>query len=104
MANIVILGAGDTARLAHCCSTSDSELDLVCSRGKQYRLGYAVSEDGIKWARRDSSVGIDVSDSGWDSEAVTYPFVFEHGGQQYMLYNGNGYGRTGFGIAERVPS
>jgi hypothetical protein len=25
--------------------------------------------------------------------------VFEHDGALYMLYNGNGYGRTGFGIA-----
>jgi hypothetical protein len=30
---------------------------------------------------------------------VCYPCVFEHRGSKYMLYNGNGYGRTGFGIA-----
>jgi len=30
---------------------------------------------------------------------VEYPFVFDHKGGRYMLYNGNGYGRTGFGIA-----
>jgi hypothetical protein len=36
---------------------------------------------------------------GWDSEMIEYPFVFEHDGLRYMLYNGNGYGRSGFGLA-----
>jgi len=40
-----------------------------------------------------------VSESGWDSESVEYPNVFDYRGAKYMLYNGNGYGRTGFGIA-----
>lgn len=68
-------------------------------RGLRYRIGYAESEDGKKWLRKDSMSGIDVSLSGWDSEMVEYPFVFEHKGQRYMLYNGNGYGITGFGLA-----
>jgi hypothetical protein len=64
-----------------------------------YRIGYAESADGLQWTRKDSDAGITVSDAGWDSESVEYPFVFEHRGETYMLYNGNGYGRTGFGIA-----
>lgn len=68
-------------------------------RGKQYRIGYAESEAGAPWKRFDEVAGIEPSGSGWDSDAVCYPCVFEHGGQKYMLYNGNGYGRTGFGIA-----
>jgi hypothetical protein len=28
-----------------------------------------------------------------------YPFVFDEGGRRYMLYNGDGYGRTGIGLA-----
>ncbi len=40
---------------------------------------------------------IDVSESGWDSEMIKYPCVFEHEGQLYMLYNGNSYGKTGIG-------
>lgn len=68
-------------------------------RGRAYRIGYAESVDGLHWERMDEQAGIAVSDSGWDSETVEYPFVFEHRGQKYMLYNGNGYGRTGFGIA-----
>jgi len=64
-----------------------------------YRIGYAESADGINWVRIDDRVGIDVSESGWDSEMICYPRVFEHRGQLYMLYNGNGYGKSGFGFA-----
>lgn len=72
-----------------------------CFRGglDTYRAGYAESEDGIKWERKDNSVGIDVSKSGWDSDMICYPCVFEYKGKKYMLYNGNGYGETGTGLA-----
>jgi hypothetical protein len=68
-------------------------------RGDSYRIGYAESENGRNWIRRDNLAGIDVSQTGWDSEMVEYPFVFDHRGQRFMMYNGNGYGKTGVGIA-----
>jgi hypothetical protein len=68
-------------------------------RGKNYRIGYAESKDGLHWERKDEEAGINVSESGWDSEMIEYPFVFDHKGERYMLYNGNGYGRTGIGLA-----
>ena len=68
-------------------------------RGDAYRIGYAESEDGVRWTRRDSAAGIAPSDNGWDAESVEYPYVFDHGGARYMLYNGNRYGLTGFGLA-----
>ena len=68
-------------------------------RGESYRIGYAESKDGIDWERKDDEAGIDVSESGWDSEMIEYAYVFEHKGRKYMLYNGNGYGKTGFGYA-----
>lgn len=64
-----------------------------------YRIGYAESDDGIKWKRLDKLVGIDVSKSGWDSEMIEYPYVFNHKGKKYMVYNGNRYGITGIGLA-----
>lgn len=68
-------------------------------RGDAYRIGWAESSDGLTWTRRGPA-GIDPSGAGeWDSEMVTYPCVFNHLGRRYMLYNGNGYGRTGFGLA-----
>lgn len=68
-------------------------------RGSSYRIGYAESQDGRQWSRLDDHCGIDTSPTGWDSEMIEYPFVFDHAGVRYMLYNGNGYGKTGFGLA-----
>lgn len=65
-----------------------------------YRMGYAVSDDMFDWQRRDHLVGIGVSDSGWDSDMVSYPHVFELDGETYMLYQGNEMGRAGFGLAK----
>jgi len=67
--------------------------------GQKYRIGYAKSSDLQHWHLCLEETGIDVSPSGWDSEMIEYPFVFDHKGDRYMLYNGNGYGKTGFGLA-----
>lgn len=69
------------------------------SKGETYRIGYAESNDGKNWRRMDELVGLDVSRDSWDSEMICYPYVFDHRGNRYMLYNGNGYGKTGFGLA-----
>ena len=66
---------------------------------KSYRMGFAWSRDGRLWQRNDDFAGIDVSQDGWDSEMVCYPYVFEHCDDYFMLYNGNAYGKTGFGLA-----
>jgi hypothetical protein len=68
-------------------------------RGAAYRIGYAESGDGLRWERKDELAGIGPSGSGWDANMVEYPFVFDHDGRRYMLYNGDDYGRTGFGLA-----
>jgi len=68
-------------------------------RGNAYRIGYAESTDGIKWDRMDDKAGIEVSPAGWDSETIEYAYVFDHKDDRYMFYNGNGYGKTGFGLA-----
>ena len=67
---------------------------------RAYRLGYAHSADLLHWERDDKLAGIDVSDSGWDSEMLCYPNLFECGGEIYLLYNGNEFGRHGFGLAK----
>ena len=64
-----------------------------------YQMGYAESSDGYHFERKNDHLTIQVSESGWDSEMVCYPHVFIHKGQKIMLYCGNGYGRTGFGMA-----
>lgn len=64
----------------------------------QYKPGYAFSEDLQNWRRLDDVFIMD-NRTDWDSDAITYISVFTHGGRHYMLYNGNGYGKTGFGLA-----
>lgn len=64
-----------------------------------YRIGYAYSFDLVDWVRDDSLAGIDVSEEGWDSKMQCYPHVFFLDGKAYMLYNGNEFGRAGFGLA-----
>jgi hypothetical protein len=65
----------------------------------KYSIGYAESDNGINWVRKDNEVGIHRSKEGWDSEEIEYPCVFNHKDNKYMLYNGNGYGKTGIGLA-----
>ncbi|NWF70884.1 MAG: hypothetical protein HXY40_17505 [Chloroflexi bacterium] len=68
-------------------------------RGAAYRIGYAESPDGLHWTRKDGEVGIDVSPQGWDAEMVEYPYIYDHDKRRYMFYNGNGYGKSGIGLA-----
>lgn len=65
----------------------------------QYRIGYAVSNDGIEWIRKDENAGMVLSDSGWDSEAQAYPYVVKWNEKRYMFYNGNRFGYDGVGLA-----
>lgn len=64
-----------------------------------YRIGYAESINGIKWRRMDKAVGIGLSSDGWDSLMLAYPNVIVWNNKKYMFYNGNGFGKTGFGYA-----
>lgn len=64
-----------------------------------YRIGYAYSDDLVTWTREDAAAGIDVAAEGWDSQMQCYPHTFEHEGRIYLLYNGNEFGKFGFGIA-----
>lgn len=64
-----------------------------------YRIGYACSKDLKTWHRDDALAGIDVSEEGWDSKMIAYPYVVETPYGIYMFYNGNGFGQSGFGYA-----
>ena len=65
-----------------------------------YRIGHAYSHDSINWTRDDTNAGIGLSDSGWDSIDMHYPHVFQLDNDFYMLYNGNEFGKYGFGLAK----
>lgn len=74
-------------------------LDYRTNRQSSYRIGYAESRDGFKWVRKDDKVGIDVSDTGWDSEMIAYGNIIEQDTRFVMFYNGNGFGTSGIGYA-----
>lgn len=99
----VAIDFADPTEYAICkpCVLRDDELWRMwfCSRGDSYRIRYAESSDGVSWQRSNAGGRIDVSPQGWDSQAIEYPNVFDHAGSRYMLYCGNDYGRTGFGLA-----
>ena len=75
-----------------------------CGTGRTYRIGHARSNDAMTWHLHLDETCIPTTSTGWDSEMVEYPFVFEHEQSTYMLYNGNSYGKTGFGLAELQSS
>lgn len=75
--------------------------DYRNNTSNSYRIGYAESKDGIVWERMDQFAGIDISPEGWDSEMISYPYIIKINPDKYwMFYNGNGFGKTGFGYAE----
>jgi hypothetical protein len=87
---------GDLYRMIFCYRES---VDFRTNKARGYRLGHAWSDDLKQWTRDDAGIGIDVSANGWDSEMMCYPNLFECDGRTYLLYNGNDFGRHGFGIA-----
>ena len=99
-----------------CLSPKDTELGLsrpsvfiddtgyhmwYSLRDGVYRVGYAFSEDGVKWERQDNNVSLKTSNApdAWDYQSTSYPHVFNFNGEVYMAYNGSRYGQKGFGLA-----
>ena len=76
-----------------------STVNAFVLRGEKYRIGYAESDDGQTFTRMDEEVGIGVSQDGWDSDMICYPCVFDLHDMRYMIYCGNEYGKTVFGLA-----
>lgn len=73
--------------------------DFRTNRDHGYRIGHAYSDDLTNWTRDDNDPLLDVTPGDWDSDMLCYPHVFECDGRIYLLYNGNEFGRHGFGLA-----
>ncbi len=69
--------------------------DKNCS----YSIGYSESEDGKNWKRLDHLAGLNKSNEGWDSIMNEYCTTYVHKNKRYLIYNGNGFGASGFGYA-----
>ena len=81
-----------------------SSYDFRKNPENAYRLGYAFSDDLKTWQRDDSLAGLDISPNEWDSEMQCYPHLFEVDNRVYLLYNGNEFGKNGFGAALLIKS
>lgn len=72
---------------------------LFSVRRKQYTIGLARRDENGLWVRENTDF-ISPGTDEWEREAVCYPAVFRHRRKLFLFYSGNGYGRTGFGVAE----
>jgi hypothetical protein len=72
------------------------------NKDKGYRIGYAYSSDMKEWIRDDEKGGMSISGQEWDSDMQCYPHIFRCDDKIYLLYNGNEFGKKGFGIAQLI--
>lgn len=80
----------------HVIHDGDGYRMWFCVRGDSYRIASASSGDGLTWVRDDDSAP---PAQDWDREMQAYPMVLPHEDRWIMFYNGNGYGKSGFGCA-----
>ena len=73
--------------------------DFRTNPERAYRIGHAYSDDLSRWIRDDTEGVLGVTPGAWDSDMLCYPHVFTCSGETYLLYNGNAFGRYGFGLA-----
>jgi hypothetical protein len=85
-----VIRTGDLYRMFFAWATMTSGL----------QLGYAESTDGRTWCRNDAALNLAHSENEFDSRHMSSPNVVRAGDKFYLFYNGNDYGRQGFGFAE----
>ena len=73
--------------------------DFRQTKGRGYAIGHAYSDDLQSWVRNDDEPGLEVPEGEWDSDMQCYPHAFTFRDKTYLLYNGNEFGRYGFGLA-----
>ena len=73
--------------------------DFRTNPARAYRIGHATSSDLVHWHRDNAPVLNPGAGGDWDSEMQCYPHLVRVGGAVYLLYNGNEFGRFGFGAA-----
>jgi hypothetical protein len=66
-------------------------------RREEYTVGLGMREGG-SWQRVSDDL-LGRSDDTWDNEATCYASHLRVDGKDLLFYCGNGYGRTGFGVA-----
>ncbi|MGX6649008.1 hypothetical protein ACWCOP_13820 [Maricaulaceae bacterium MS644] len=77
--------------------------DFRANRNRGYRIGHAWSDDLQTWTRDDQTPHVELESDAWDSDMQCYPHAFECDDRVHLLYNGNEFGRYGFGLATLEP-
>jgi hypothetical protein len=81
---------------------ADGQYIMLATKGAvdgKYFPEVFVSSDGIEWRWCEEGLGIDLSQTGWDSETLCYPALISGDDRTWMFYNGNRMGYSGFGLA-----
>jgi len=92
-----VIQVGDAYHMLFCYRRSD---DFRKNRDRGYRIGHARSSDLIHWTRDDDALSLHGTPGAWDSDMQCYPHAFACDDEVYLLYNGNEFGRHGFGLAQ----
>ncbi|MGN6114328.1 MAG: hypothetical protein ACTHN2_02320 [Nitrobacter sp.] len=82
-----------------CCRVGGRDLMLFSIRRAKYAIGAAEISGGGTWSRLTDDL-LGPSTDPWESEASCYPATIAVQGRTLLFYNGNGYGKTGVGVAE----
>jgi sucrose-6-phosphate hydrolase SacC (GH32 family) len=94
-----VIGIGSRHHMFFCYRES---FDFRQTTGRGYRIGHAWSDDLVNWVRDDEQPQLAGTPNDWDSDMQCYPHIFECDEKIYLLYNGNEFGRYGFGLAELI--
>jgi predicted GH43/DUF377 family glycosyl hydrolase len=72
-------------------------LYYIAEMDGSFYIAQSLSKDGTNWVP-DEKFTINGGRENWDSQMMAYPSFVEVGDSQYIFYNGNDYGRDGFGF------
>ena len=72
--------------------------DYRLNKNNSYKLATAKSLNGFDYFDYNLNL-LELSDNDWDSNMMEYCHTFKHNNILYMLYNGNDFGKNGFGYA-----
>ena len=80
------------------CARDQFDFRSTDKSNKNYRLRHAVSDDLENWKVMKNSFLMSYGD--FDRQMQCYPHIFVSNGGLKVIYNGSGFGKSGFGLLE----
>lgn len=68
-----------------------------------YRIKKAFSDDGYSW-EREKGTEVEPGTGDWENFMVCYPCITRTPKNIFLFYNGNGFGKSGIGIAKKITT